>query len=282
MTDFREQLSFHTSFHYVNPRLPLLMVPVKVNGAGPYEFILDTGNARYPFLLSPGLADEIGLDTGDFTVATGYTVGLDSTARVGRIDSVEVAGISVANPCVAISPALEQLQNGLTSSQPQTPIRIDGNIGYPFLKDYTLDFDFAQSLLTLCTSRNSRAVIPFVTRDTDPLIVIEAFACEQPFKFVLDTGASATCISEECAGKLELERGAVSNLNMSGDSKGFMTRLPSLRVGDRLLQDLTVVAADFLDGLSEEMGIKVDGILGHNFWGRFRLIIDYPGHKIGL
>jgi len=50
--------SSRVKFHLAGGAQPLILLPVSVNGQGPFEFILDTGAGTS--LLSPELAQKIG------------------------------------------------------------------------------------------------------------------------------------------------------------------------------------------------------------------------------
>jgi len=122
--------------------------------------------------------------------------------------------------------------------------------------------------------------VPFTAGTNKPLILVKVEAGGKPYNFVLDTGASKTCISKRCAEDLKLDTGQKISLNGSGVMNGFRTTLPSLQVGTAIQRDLTVVVADFLDSLSKEMEIQVDGVLGQNFWSNYKLTIDYPNKRL--
>src|SRR5689334_21169191 len=116
-----------TSFRFFKPTVPMIMVPVEINEQGPFDFILDTGNGRFPFLLSPRLARELGLNLSDFTAQVGYTVGTDRALLSGRVDSARIAGATVRCPEIGIAPALEQIETRLRESANGVDARIDGN-----------------------------------------------------------------------------------------------------------------------------------------------------------
>lgn len=59
-------------------------------------------------------------------------------------------------------------------------------------------------------------------------------------------------------------------------------RAASLSVGGASLEDLTVVIADFLEGLGKVVGATLDGIVGYNFLRHFRVTVDYPNGVLWL
>ena len=54
-----------TEIHFQQTKVGLLLVPVNINGQGPFDFILDTGNAAVPFLFSRALAERFGIAAGN-------------------------------------------------------------------------------------------------------------------------------------------------------------------------------------------------------------------------
>jgi hypothetical protein len=105
-----------------------------------------------------------------------------------------------------------------------------------------------------------------------------------PFSFVLDTGATMTCIDEGVALRLELpEAGGQTGVGMGiGQEPGALqlVRLDSIRVGDATATGLTACAL----GLEQfrAVGLEVDGLLGLNFLREFRLTLDFAAEQLTL
>ena len=51
-------LPWQTPLQFIRDGIPLVTLPAFVNEVGPLQFILDTGNATAPFILSRQLADD--------------------------------------------------------------------------------------------------------------------------------------------------------------------------------------------------------------------------------
>jgi hypothetical protein len=238
--------------------------------------MVDTGNGSFPLIVGPRAAESLGIDASKFDLHAGYAVDIDATAKSGRIDRFEVAGIRVDHPIIAVSPALDQISERAGRG------KVIGNLGYPFLKDYTLTFDFVNSKMSLSNAPAVGELVPFEVEKEKPLMLIDVFVNGKPFRFALDTGAGQVCISTSAATKLGLKKLAEVNMNMGGKEKGFFSTLDSMQIGNREQKNVSVVAAGFLSDLSKKVGATVDGIIGYNFWSHYKLVIDYPHKRLLL
>jgi predicted aspartyl protease len=261
-------------FRFLSPEVLLIVVDAKINGQTLRDFIIDTGNGSFGIAVSKAAADRLELDVGPggegaFTVDLSQGFAL-ATARTFRLGS-----LFRRKPEIGILPAIDDLNERLGTT-------IQGNIGHGFLMRYALTFDFQRSTLTLRRPEKSVAGFPFKLVTQSPLILVEVEANGIPLRLVLDTGASGCCLSTEAAERIGVEKGEEHALNGSSTMNGYMTQLASLKVGDREQRDVMVVAADFVSHLSEKGKTPIDGILGHNFWSKYRLTIDYPNRSLHL
>jgi predicted aspartyl protease len=71
----------------------MIIVPVSINGSGPYHFLLDTGCAKT--MVNQKLADELGLPRvgGDKTVVGVLS---SSTMAIVHVNSLSIAGATVS------------------------------------------------------------------------------------------------------------------------------------------------------------------------------------------
>lgn len=263
-------------FHYVKQGGHLIMVKAKVNGQGPFDFIVDTGNGSpYGIMVSPSIVKRLDISTQEITTDSGFPIGLSKTFSVGKIESFELGEISAGNQDVVGADALAELAERIGAP-------IDGNLGYGFFKDYTLTFDFERSTLRLSRDRVKGRATPIQIGKGKPLIRIAVKANGTTLHFVLDTGASRTCISPAAAKELGLDLGEELRVNKSNDHIAHMSKLTTLTVAGKTQRDVGIVVAGFVTDLEQAIGTRVDGVLGHNFWSKYRLTIDYPGKRLLL
>jgi predicted aspartyl protease len=97
-----------------------------------------------------------------------------------------------------------------------------------------------------------------------------------PFRFVLDTGATLTCVEQRIARQLELpEARGVTGVGAGVGAAGRvqLLRLDSLRVGAARAEDLMACALDLEH--TGEVGLEIDGLLGLNFLRSFHKTLDF-------
>lgn len=106
-----------------------------------------------------------------------------------------------------------------------------------------------------------------------------------PFDFVLDTGATLSCVDTALADSLALDepRGRIgTGMGIGGDQPGTMrlVDLDSIRVGDVTATGLTGCAVD-LEAF-RTAGVEVHGLLGLNFLSAFTVTLDFDTGRLTL
>ena len=97
-----------------------------------------------------------------------------------------------------------------------------------------------------------------------------------PFDFVLDTGATVTCIDQALADSLQLPpiRGTLGiGAGVGGSGRMRLVRFDSVRVGQATAADLPGCTLDLAH--IQGVGLDVDGLLGLNFLKPFRVTVDF-------
>lgn len=263
------------SFQMSDGEQPLILVPVYVNDAGPYRFILDTGAGIC--LLSKEIATGLHIEPAE--TKKGMGAGGTVTVALGRVHSLRIGEARAVNLQAGITDEFRAICPALGS--------VDGIIGYNFLKDFRLTLDYLSAALRLDWDSEesggrpdgdvSEAVFR-LAHPSKPLILLSVSANGQgPYQFALDTGASATVISAALAKELGISRAPASRMcGAGGQVQGSAGMLESFELGKARSEGLQVVVADFLGPLSRTLGAKLDGIVGYNFLRQFLITIDYP------
>src|SRR6266436_1382668 len=109
---------------------PLILLPVQVNGRGPFQFILDTGAGTS--LLSSELAKQ--LEVKVVGSKEGQSAGGKVSVSLAKVDSLAVGETKLHDVDVGV---VDLAQIGKTVGA-----KIDGDLGYNFLKHFRVTIDY--------------------------------------------------------------------------------------------------------------------------------------------
>lgn len=268
-------------FRLVGGSQPLILLDAFVNGNGPFDFILDSGAGFC--LITPTVASEARVDITGERTGTGAAGAV--TLSMGSAGSIAVGSIEVPGLRVGVTSELARIGSAVGA-------RIDGVIGYEFLRDFCVTLDYANQTINLAaTSRQTEAppdsasVVRFsLAYSAKPLILVDAFLNDRgPFVFALDTGASITTISHDVAAQLRLSTSPIPSMTGGGGAvDAALSHLRSLRVAAREIFEIDVAVSRALDLIAGAIGRKLDGILGYNFLKHYRVMLDYPNETLAL
>lgn len=104
-----------------------------------------------------------------------------------------------------------------------------------------------------------------------------------PHQFVVDTGATLTCIDQALADSLQLpEQQGVPGIaaGVGGSGNVRLVTVDSLQIGDTKAFDLTACVIDL--GELQNVGLDAEGLLGLNFLKSFRVTFDFDGRVLRL
>ena len=267
-------------FHLAGGAQPLILIPVEVNDHGPFEFILDTGAGTS--LLSVELAEKLKMQV--LGSKQGQSAGGAVSVSLAKIDSIAVGTARLPDVDVGI---VDLKQVGSTVGA-----RIDGDLGYNFLKSFRLTIDYEKCQLRLDDPRRldvfnrggQTEVRLRLANPAKPLILVDVHANRKgPFQFAIDTGTSTTAITPEVAKRLGV-KGSPLGAGTTAGAQVAVTAgmLDSFMVGGAKVENMPVVIADFFAALSEAVGAKLDGIVGYNFLRNYKVVIDYPNERLTL
>jgi len=123
------------------PQDVAILVPVMLNGAGPYDFVLDTGATLT--CLHDELADSLGLREPAGMLGYGAGVGSGGNIRLVEIDSLAVGGARAFDLTGSVLDLAQARAIG---------IEADGLLGLNFLRAFHVELDFERDVLTLAPS----------------------------------------------------------------------------------------------------------------------------------
>jgi predicted aspartyl protease len=121
-----------------SPAKPLLLIDVHLNGRGPFQFAMDTGTSTTA--ITPQLANLLGISNSP--VGMGTTAGAQVDVRAGNIESFQLGGAKIDNMTVVVADFFEMLSAAIGA-------KLDGIVGYNFLRNYKVGIDYPGETLTL-------------------------------------------------------------------------------------------------------------------------------------
>ncbi|HEU4630122.1 MAG TPA: retropepsin-like aspartic protease [Gemmatimonadaceae bacterium] len=104
-----------------------------------------------------------------------------------------------------------------------------------------------------------------------------------PYDFILDTGATFTCVADSTAARLQLpERRLVGGIGVGvgGAGRLRLATVDSLRIGNARAFDVPVCLLDLSH--TRLLGTRIDGLLGLNVLKEFRVTLDFDRNVVRL
>lgn len=272
--------SSKTKFRLAGGPQPLILLPVNVNERGPFDFILDTGAGTS--LLSSDLAKQ--LDVKIVGSKEGQSAGGKVSVSLAKVDSLAVGETKLQDVDVGIVD-LSQIARTVGA-------KIEGDLGYNFLKHFRVTINYRDSELRLedpkrveSFARGTQTEVAIrLANPAKPLILVDVHANGRgPFQFAIDTGTSTTAIAPELANQLGVVTSPVGAGTTGGAPVDFHAgSLRSFQLGGAKIENMDVVVADFFTMLNAAIGARLDGIVGYNFLRNYKVVIDYPGESLAL
>ena len=272
--------SAQVRFRLAGGTQPLILLPVHVNGNGPFDFILDTGAGTS--LLSTELAKQLGVKI--VGSKEGHSAGGKVSVSLAKVDLLAVGETELHDADVGVV--------DLGHIAETVGAKIDGDLGYNFLKYFRVTIDYGRRQIRLedpkrieSFARGAKTEVPIrLANPAKPLILVDVYVNGRgPFQFAIDTGTSTTAITSELAKQLGIQTSPVGAGTTGGSPVNFYAgSLQSFQLGGVKIEDMAVVVADFFTVLSLAVGAKLEGIIGYNFLRNYKVVIDYPGETLTL
>jgi predicted aspartyl protease len=212
-----------------------MTAPVKINGQGPFPFVVDTGANRS--VISIELAATLGLPVGPRELLHG-------------VAGEEMAGSTTAT----LNIGGRDQPDTVMSLLPQLSIGGPGMLGVDRLHDQSLTLDFRGQRLEIETSRYARhdpaAVTVKAKRRSGQLTVVDAELAGATLTALLDSGAQSTIgnmalFDIAWANAPKTTWNDVAIISATGQTMGAQSAiLPRLRIGGLQFPDWAIAFAD--------------------------------------
>jgi Aspartyl protease/PDZ domain len=251
-----------------------IYVEGRVNGKGPYTFLVDTGGHT---LLSPKLIAQTGL------TAVGNAPESGAGAKHSSMGFVQVPAISLGG--------VEMHDQVAFATDIYSPdiegIAVDGMVGFELFRRLVVRIDYGRKVLTFtepghASLENAGVALPFVFYDHLPFV--RGSIDEIPATFDIDTGSrseldvtSPTVARDELRGRYPRGVQAVTGWGVGGPSHSYVVRLHSVTLGDVTVNAPVADLSDAEHGSFSDPNFN--GNIGSGFLKRFVVTFDY-GHRM--
>jgi predicted aspartyl protease len=251
-----------------------MTVPVRLSGAGPFRFLVDTGADRTA--ISRELAGRLGLANGD--VASIHTVTGVSTVSTANVPDL----LLTRRPMKVDDAPMLDSEN----------IGADGIIGVDALRSQSVQFDFQKDTLSIVPSATAEfrddpnVIVVQAARKNGRLVFTDAAANGHAVTVVIDTGAQISignrALHDQLLGRglidpaKQIELQSVTGAMMTGD---YMF-VREIEIGGLTLKNLAIVFADAHTFKELKLDDKPALLLGMNAIRAFKKVsIDFASRK---
>lgn len=245
-------------------------VQARVNGKGPYTFIVDTGGHT---LISPRVAQEAGLQSLGEGTTSGAGEG-KSTTGYAHYREIALGPVHLTDQPAFITDIYDRSIEG---------IPVDGMVGFELFSRFAVRLDYGAKTMTVTDfaafdPRGAGTAVPF--KFYDHLPSVSGAIDNLPARFDIDTGSrSELDITSPFVARHELKNryqpgiSAITGWGVGGPSRSYVVRVPSITLG-------TVKAPSVVSGLSTDKGGSIsdpayDGNIGSGLLKRFAVSFDY-------
>jgi len=264
---------------YLDGASGFFIVFAKINGRGPFPFILDSGGHD---ILTPFAVRELGLESFGKGFSTGAGAGSTPT-EFTRVNSVAIGAATIASqPFTILHIDLGAARDPAGKSQP-----IAGILGLELFERFVVTVDYQHGILLLRlpagTPAKARSGIPM--RFTSDMPVVEASLDGNAGWFNVDTGNNTDLIVFRTWAASNPMASLSKGPQMHGSSVGGAIDMRrgqarTFEIGDQKLTDLTVLlAADMEGSLSAKWEA---GNIGNSVLRHFKVTFDYRSELIYL
>ncbi len=269
-------------FHLVRNAI---VVPVRINGAGPFQFVLDTG-AGSALLDDPEAAATVSWTIAGHTTVMGAGAGASHRLRLATDVTYDLGGIVLPPARLAIPEAGGQRL--MPGSEWQ------GVFGHHVFSHLVVEIDWRRERLRLhqpdqyTTPPDAQAVplrrrgghifVPASLRTAEPSTI----DAEAQVELVVDTGANHALALTPSPRLLPARRIAdtVLGFGLNGPIRGALGRIRSLRLAGFTLSN--VLTSFPTPALARTIAMGSDGNLGAEILRRFETTFDYSRQRLLL
>jgi len=256
----------------------MVIVPVSINGKGPFNFILDTGVGQL-LITDPGLADSLKLPSRRVIKISGFGEGTDIEAYITPELNVTMRGLKSHGVAAAV------LKKDIFGLSNYAGTHIYGLLGYEFFSNLAVKVDFGDTTVVVFKSGafkgfSKGATLPITIEANRPYVrttITRDDGSQALSKLIIDLGAGHALTLENVQNKALYSPKFIVGGNLGFGIKGIINgsigRIKALDLGKYKLKDVVVSYPE--DKFTTDLSIARDGNLGVDALKRFTVVFDY-------
>lgn len=264
----------------------LIIVPLFINGKGPFNFILDTGVS--PMIITdPSIIDSLKLMRLRPTKIIGLGKGPDIDAQLTNEMSVVLAKAKIDHIPAAI------LKEDLLGLSNYVGMKIHGLLGYYFFNSFVVSINYPSQLMRFRLPNQKKKIkgerVPLELLSNKPYILVNAAIPGQglsEIKVLVDNGAGHALSLERWKEDTFPLPDRVINANLgtglSGPISGKVGRIASLSVGGFDFKAVVAAFPIYDDAGAKAVLLNRNGNLGADLLSRFNMTFDYKNNCMYL
>lgn len=264
----------------------LVVIPVYVNGKGPYNFILDTGVG--PMIITD---TTIVKELDPKKLRPIKITGLGKGAEIEALLSNEI-NASVGKAGISYIPAAI-LKEDILGLSNYVGTKISGLLGYYFFRSFIVKINYSGRRVVFFSRGSTKKIkgekVPIQILNSKPYVNINL---EIPnlgliaAKMVIDNGASHALSLETLHEKpFPVPAGAISanlGIGLNGPISGSLGRVTSMKLGNFVFKNVISSYPVYDDVALKTYLLNRNGNLGAEILSRFNITFDYEGGAMYL
>jgi len=264
----------------------LVVIKLKINNKGPFNFIMDTG-AGIMIITDPTLIDSVDIPSQRVLKLSGCaTNGDDYDAYITSELKVDIPGLTSYGVSAAI---VKKDHFGLSNF---IGMPIHGLLGYEFFANLAVKVNFGDSTITVYRPKDTRLFakgekVPVTIENHKPYLMAKVHLPDgsvKESKLVVDLGAGHPLSLDNMADIREFSKKCIAanlGIGFNGPISGYISRIKEIEIGK---YDIKNLISSFPEDASLRgmLNVKRDGNLGIGLLKRFVVVFDYPHNAIYL
>ncbi|POY37009.1 peptide-binding protein [Solitalea longa] len=264
----------------------LIILPVYINGHGPYNFILDSG-VSIMLITNPEIQDSLNLNTGREVIIKGLGEGADLRATIVTGMRMTIGKAECSNMAGAVIP------KDVLDLSSYVGMPVAGIIGYDFFNSFVVKINYVNQVITIFTANQFKPSkkckpVPLLIENQRAYVFADVKITDTKTiktKLIIDTGAGHP-VSLEPSTNPDIKvpdstLNAFLGRGLSGPIDGFIGRIKHLAFSDIEVNNI-ITSFPNHDDVTDKVVSNRNGNIGNDLLKRFTVIFDYQKSRMFL